>query len=75
MWMDAYVQQTLIRQQIAESNRAAALQHLVRRAKPSPARRPWWTAIVRFVPRAATGAWKVSSAARARGPHLPRSAR
>lgn len=53
MWMDAYVQQTLIRQQIAESNRTAALQHLVRSAKPSRARTPWWTAIVRLGARAA----------------------
>jgi hypothetical protein len=53
MWMDAYVQQTLIRQQIAESDRTAALRHLVRCAKASRARTPWWTAIVRFVQRAA----------------------
>ena len=53
MWMDAYVQHTLIRQQIAESNRTAAMQHLVRSAKSRRGRTPWWTAIVRFVPSAA----------------------
>ena len=65
MWMDAYVQETLIRQQIAESNRTAAVQHLVRSgAKPSRARPPWWTAIVRLVPRAAAS-WRRRPAAQA----------
>jgi hypothetical protein len=64
MWMDAYVQQTLIRQQIAESNRTAALRHLVRSAKPSRARTPWWTAIVRFVSRVAAS-WPRRPAERA----------
>jgi hypothetical protein len=64
MWMDAYVQQTLIRQQTAESNRTAAMQHLVRSAKPSRTRTPWWTAIVRLVPRAAAS-WPRRPAERA----------
>ena len=64
MWMDTYVQQTLIRQQIAESNRSAAMRHLVRSAKPSRARPPWWNAIVRFVARAA-GSWRRRPAAQA----------
>jgi hypothetical protein len=49
MWMDAYVQQTLIRQQIEESNRTAALRHLVRAAQSARARRPWWPGLQRFV--------------------------
>jgi hypothetical protein len=53
MWMDAYVQQILIGQQIAESNRTAALNHLVRSARSAQAQRPWWAAIQRFVRSAA----------------------
>ena len=34
MWMDAYVHEILIRQQIAESEQQAARQHLVRGARP-----------------------------------------
>lgn len=56
MWMDAYVQQTLIRQQIAESTRIAALRHLAHSAKPPRARMPWWAAIQRFV-RNAAASW------------------
>jgi hypothetical protein len=33
MWMDAYVQETLMRDQIAEADRQAALRHLVRSTK------------------------------------------
>lgn len=54
MWMDAYVQQTLIRQQIAESTRTAALRQLMQSARPPRARMPWWAAIRRFVRNAAT---------------------
>ena len=53
MWMDAYVHDTLIRQQIADSDRAAALQHLVRSATTSRRPRSWKAAIRRFVQRAA----------------------
>jgi len=52
MWMDSYVQETLIRQQIAESNRIAALMHQVRSARPPRTRRPWWEALQRFVRKA-----------------------
>jgi hypothetical protein len=54
MWMDAYVQQTLIRQQIDESNRTAALRHLVRAAESARARRPWWPSVQRLVRGAVT---------------------
>jgi hypothetical protein len=53
MWMDAYVQQTLIREQIAESNRMAARQHLVRSGTSTRARSPWWAAMQRLVRSAA----------------------
>ena len=56
MYMDAYVQETLIRQQIAESDRAAALRHLVRLAQSSRPRRPWRAVIHRFV-RSAAASW------------------
>src|SRR5262245_41693036 len=49
MWMDAYVQDTLIRQQIAESNRIAALHHLVSAARSPRTTTPWWTAFRRFI--------------------------
>lgn len=55
MWMDAYVQQTLIRQQIAESNRTATLRHLVRSAQSARPRTPWWATIQRFVRSAVVG--------------------
>ena len=64
MCMDAYVQETLIRQQIADSNRTAALHHLVRSARSSRARTPWWTAVVRFVSDAGVS-WPRRPAARA----------
>ena len=35
MWMDSYVQDTLIRDQIAEAQRHAARRHLLRFVKPS----------------------------------------
>ena len=53
MSMDTYVQQVLIRQQIADSNRDAAMRHLLRSAKSPRARSPWWAAIQRFVRSAA----------------------
>jgi hypothetical protein len=34
MWMDAYVQETLIRDQIAEIDRQAARRHVIRLARP-----------------------------------------
>ena len=60
MWMDAYVQQTLIRQHIAESDRAAAVGHLVRLAQSSRPRRPWRAVIQRFV--------RIAAASRPRRP-------
>ena len=63
MWMDAYVQQVLIRQQIAESTRAATLRHLVREAETSRAGRPWWPSVQRSV-RAAVTRWARRPAAR-----------
>ena len=37
MWMDAYVHEVLIRQQIAQADERAALEHLLRRARrPRP---------------------------------------
>ena len=35
MWMDAYVQEILIRQHIAEAQRIAARHHFLSRAKPT----------------------------------------
>jgi hypothetical protein len=34
MWMDAYVQETMIRDQIAEAQRQATRRHLLRLAQP-----------------------------------------
>jgi hypothetical protein len=56
MWMDAYVQETLIRQQIAQSDRTAALRHAVRLAQSSRPRRRWPAIIQRLV-RSAAAAW------------------
>jgi hypothetical protein len=56
MLMDAYVQQTLSRQQIAESERAAAMRHLLRSATSPRARSPWWAAIRCFV-RSVAASW------------------
>jgi hypothetical protein len=46
MWMDAYVQEILIRQQIADSNRAAEVRHLLHAARSARPARPR-SAIVR----------------------------
>ena len=35
MWMDAYVQEILLREHIAESQRIAARHHLLARTKPA----------------------------------------
>jgi hypothetical protein len=47
MCMDAYVQEILIREQIADGQRQAARRHLL--AKPSRARRRWWVVVHRLV--------------------------
>ena len=49
MWMDAYVHDTLIRQQIAEANGRAALQHVVRTPTAPPARRVYWRDVHQLV--------------------------
>ncbi len=56
MWMDAYVHQTLIRQQIAESERTAAVRCAVRLARSSAPRTPWRAVIHRLV-RTAVDSW------------------
>jgi hypothetical protein len=53
MWMDAYVQQILIRQQIAETERTAAVRHLVRSAKARGVPGEPWMTIRPFLRRAA----------------------
>ena len=55
MWMDAYVHETLIRQQIADSNRTAALRAAVRSAMSQRPRAPWWPALQRVV-------WRLTAA-------------
>jgi hypothetical protein len=57
MWMDTYVQQTLIRQQIAEADRTAALRHLLRSAKPPRPPRPRRAVVQRLV-RSAAASWR-----------------
>ena len=47
--METYVYEVLIRQQIADSNRAAALRHLVRAARAPRAPSRWRAAIQWFV--------------------------
>jgi hypothetical protein len=49
MWMDVYVQQILVRQQIAESDRAAAVRHQLCLAKSAHVRRPWRLVVQRLV--------------------------
>ena len=39
MWMDTYVEYTLLRERIADAQRRAAMNHLLRDAKPVRARR------------------------------------
>jgi hypothetical protein len=57
MWMDAYVQQTLIRQQIAECERAAAMRHALRDLNPPRKPSPWRAGIRRFI-RSAAASWR-----------------
>jgi hypothetical protein len=54
MWMDSYVQETLIRQQIAEAQQRAALTHRLCRATPQRThQRSVWALVSRlFRPRA-----------------------
>jgi hypothetical protein len=47
--METYVQETLIRQQIATVDRTAALHHLARAARAPRPPLMWWSAIQRFV--------------------------
>ena len=51
MWMDVYVQDLLIREQIADAQRQAARRHLLRSAQPPRARRRRWTVIQQLVQR------------------------
>lgn len=48
MSMDTYVHEMLIRQQIAESDRLAAMRHLVRAAQRARAPRTRWAALRRL---------------------------
>ena len=57
MWMDAYVQQILIREQIAESERTAAMRAMLRSAEPPRRRSPWGAVIPRLV-RSAAASWR-----------------
>jgi hypothetical protein len=52
MWMDACIHQILIRQQIAQSDRHAALQHMLQSALARPPRHRW-AAVRRWVGSAA----------------------
>ena len=45
MWLEALYMDTLIREQIAEAQREAALEHLLRRAEPSRDPIRWWAVI------------------------------
>jgi hypothetical protein len=56
MWMDTYVQDTLIRAQIAEAQRDAALRHLLRLVKP-PRSRARFGSIMRRLGHAASVPW------------------
>jgi hypothetical protein len=49
MWMDAYVQETLIRERIAESERRAARHHLLNHPRPPRARQRLWERLLRFI--------------------------
>jgi hypothetical protein len=64
MWMDAYVQQILIRQQIAESERVAAMRHLLRSAEPPRTRSPWWATVIQLFARSAAASWRRRTAER-----------
>jgi hypothetical protein len=56
MWMDACIHQILIRQQIAHSDRHAALQHMVQTAALAGPPRDRWAAVRRWA-RSAAHAW------------------
>lgn len=45
MWMDAYLQETLIREQIADARRRADRDHALRLARPPRARRSAWALV------------------------------
>jgi hypothetical protein len=49
MWMDAYVQDTLIRERIAEAHREGARRQLLRSAGPATAQRRPWAVLQHFV--------------------------
>jgi hypothetical protein len=45
MWMDAYLQDTLMRERMAEAEECAARAHLLRRLRPPRTRRTPWEVI------------------------------
>ena len=47
MWMNPYVQDVLIREQIAEAQKRAARNHLLRRARPRRATGGTWERLAR----------------------------
>lgn len=49
VWMDSYLQDALMRERVAESERQAARGHLLRQAAPSRARSRGWALVRRLV--------------------------
>jgi hypothetical protein len=49
MWMDAYVEDILIRERLAEARRNGARQRLLHSARPSTANRGPWAVMQHFV--------------------------
>lgn len=49
MWMDAYVQETLMRERIAEAEERAARHHLLRHIRSPRGRQNLWERVLRLV--------------------------
>ena len=54
MWMDAYLQDTLLRERIAEAQACADRAHLLRRTRPPRSRPSVWHVLSRLVGRRGT---------------------
>jgi hypothetical protein len=51
MWMNVYLEDTLVREQIADAQRRAARNHLLRHARPPRAPHGGWELVLRLLRR------------------------
>lgn len=56
MWMDAYVQDIMMRERMADARQRAVRYYLLREGRPERARRRPWAVVARVV-RAASALW------------------